>query len=97
MTTSFEQGPGEHLTVQIPGSTDHAGHHLITITLQWLCPACGGPRGKVFRTVSYDGSRRLACDGWRNPCGHIDFYSDVRVQAEAAHFRWPGTTADETV
>ena len=81
MTTSFQQGPGEHLTVQIPGSTDHAGHHLITITLQWMCPVCDGPRGEVFRTISYDGSRRLSCDGWRNPYGHGDLYGAVRQSA----------------
>lgn len=23
----------------------------------------------------------LACDGWTNPCGHIDFYADVRAEA----------------
>ena len=32
----------EHLTVQIAGSTDHAGHHLLTIRLAWLCTVCGG-------------------------------------------------------
>ena len=31
----------EHLTVQIAGSTDHAGH-LLTIRLAWLCPVCSG-------------------------------------------------------
>ena len=70
-------------TVRIPGSTDHAGHHLITVTLRWVCPRCGGPRGPVRSVVSYDGSRRLSCDGWTNLCGHIDYYCAVR--AEAAH------------
>jgi hypothetical protein len=54
----------EGRTVQIPGSEQHAGQHLITITLAWVCPVCGQPRGPVFRTISYDGSRRLGCDGW---------------------------------
>ena len=44
-------------TVRIPGSTDHAGHHLITVTLRWVCPACGEPRGTVRPAISYDGSR----------------------------------------
>lgn len=30
--------------------------------------------------ISYDGSRRLACDGWTNPCGHVDTYAAVRVE-----------------
>jgi hypothetical protein len=64
-------------SVQIPGSRDHGGHHLITVTLAWVCPVCGGPRGRVVRAISYDGSRRLACDGWTNPCGHVDLYAAV--------------------
>jgi len=34
-------------TVRIPGSDQHAGHHLITVTVRWECPRCGGPRGDV--------------------------------------------------
>jgi len=68
-------------TVRIPGSADHAGQHLITVTLRWVCPTCVGPRGPVRPAISYDGSRRLACDGWSNPCGHVDFYADVRAEA----------------
>lgn len=69
--------------VQIPGSEDHDGHHLITVAVLWQCRQCGGPRGEVYRTVSYDGSRQLACDGWTNPCGHIDFYQAIRREAAA--------------
>src|SRR5664279_673556 len=54
-------------TVRIPGSDQHAGHHLITVTVLWECPRCGGPRGAVGRAISYDGSRQLSCDGWTNP------------------------------
>jgi hypothetical protein len=73
---------GEHRmqTVRIPGSRDHSGFHLVTVTLAWVCPVCGGPRGQVARAVSYDGSRQLACDGWSNPCGHIDLYAAVRKE-----------------
>ena len=68
-------------TVRVPGSTDHAGQHLITVTARWVCPTCGGPRGDITPAISYDGSRRLACDGWSNPCGHVDYYADVRDEA----------------
>ena len=81
MRTTQPDDPTEQRTVRIPGSTDHAGHHLITVTLRWVCPVCDGPRGTVRPTVSYDGSRRLACDGWTNACGHIDYYADVRREA----------------
>ena len=70
-------------TITIPSISEHGGYewNLVTITLDWNCPVCGGPRGEVFRTISYDGSRRLACDGWRNPCGHVDSYAAVRKEA----------------
>ena len=70
-------------TVKIPGSADHAGIHLITVTVHWYCPTCLGPRGEVHPTVSYDGSRQLTCDGWANPCGHTDLCLAVRREAGA--------------
>ena len=72
----------EYRTVRIPGSTDHAGQHLITVTAAVGLPDLRRPpRRHHGRRISYDGSRRLACDGWTNPCGHIDFYADVRREA----------------
>lgn len=71
----------ETRSVTIPACVEHNGFYAMTVTLEWKCPVCGGPRGEVFETQSYDGSRRLACHGWRNPCGHIDKYSDVRAEA----------------
>ena len=81
MTTTEHDDCSEYRAVRIPGSTDHAGQHLITVTVRWVCPACRGPRGTVMPAVSYDGSRQLGCDGWTNPCGHIDYYADVRREA----------------
>lgn len=81
MPTTQHDDPTERRTVRIPGSTDHGGHHLITVTLRWVCPTCGGPRGEIRPAISYDGSRRLACDCWTNPCGHLDTYAAVRVEA----------------
>lgn len=67
--------------VTIPASDMHDGFHSARVKLLWRCPRCDGPRGEPFPTVSYDGSRRLSCDGWRNPCGHVDIYRDVRREA----------------
>lgn len=71
----------QYRTVTIPSRDDHDGFYSMTVTLEWTCPVCGGPRGEPFDTVSYDGSRRLHCDGWRNACGHVDKYADVRKEA----------------
>jgi len=68
--------------VRIPACSEHAGIYAVEVLLNWTCPVCGGPRGEVYDTLSYDGSRRLGVNGWCNPCGHIDYY--VRVRNEAA-------------
>jgi hypothetical protein len=70
----------EQRTVVIPSCVEHEGLRSMKVTLDWVCPKCGGPRGEVFKTISWDGSRRLHCDGWKNPCGHIDKYADVREE-----------------
>jgi len=67
--------------VEIPGRDEHEGLHSIQVEVRWACPTCGGPRGEPFKTVSYDGSRRLGVDGWQNACGHVDKYGDVRREA----------------
>lgn len=69
--------------VYIPAREVHNGYDGIYITLAWVCPKCGGPRGEVFKTRSYDGSRILYCDGWKNDCGHVDLYVDCRKEAVA--------------
>ena len=90
MSTTQHVNPTEHRTVRIPGSTDHAGHHLITVTVRWACPVCGGPRGDIHPAISYDGSRRLTCDGWTNPCRHLDTYASARLEAAAHPASGPG-------
>jgi hypothetical protein len=63
------------------------------VVLDWICPVCGGKRGDVYRTLSYDGSLRVNCDGWQNPCGHVDKYPDVLKEAQAAFEAAPDTPA----
>ena len=70
--------------VIIPSRAEHCGIpiYLMAVKLYWVCPECGEKRGEIYHNAfSYDGSRRLVCDGWKNPCGHIDRYSDVRKEA----------------
>ncbi len=67
--------------VTIPACENHDGFSRVTVKLLWICPTCKEPRGEVYDTRSYDGSRILDCDGWRNPCGHVDKYTDVRLEA----------------
>ncbi|WP_420119920.1 hypothetical protein [Nakamurella sp.] len=90
MPTNQHDDPTDRRTVRIPGSQDHAGHHLITVTLPWVCPACGGPRGEITPAISYDGSRRLGCDAWTNPCGHLDTYAAIRLETAIGRASAPG-------
>lgn len=71
------------MIVTIPRIEEHAGYPgnvLYKISISDYCPVCGGKRGEPFETISWDGSRRLAVDGWKNPCGHVDKYSAVREE-----------------
>lgn len=73
--------PKVRKTVTIPSREAHEGIYSIDVSLYWFCPKCGKPRGELFDTVSYDGSRRLHVNGWSNACGHVDKYADVRQEA----------------
>lgn len=75
----------ETMRVNIPAMQEHGGYpgNVITADISIYCPVCGGRRGKPYKTISYDGSRRLHVDGWDNPCGHRDLYSKVREEIAA--------------
>ncbi len=68
-------------TVYIPAREQHGGVYGMYVKLWWVCPICGQPRGQIKNVRSYDGSRVLPCDGWDNPCGHVDKYDACRKEA----------------
>lgn len=84
--SKFERGGVrmETRTVTIPRYEQHEGIYSIEVTLPWVCPVCGGPRGEPYPVRSYDGSRCMIVDGWKNECGHVDRYSDVRKEVAVA-------------
>lgn len=53
-----------------------------TVTVRWICPACGGPRGEPQDTPFYENDQSLSSHRWVNPCGHIDYYPDVLREAQ---------------
>lgn len=77
------------MIVTIPSSQEHGGIGLVTLEISDLCPVCGSPRGRVYGTHSFDGSRRLNVDGWSNPCGHVDTYESVRRQGRPVEYKEP--------
>lgn len=68
----------EEREVRIPACAQHDGYASIRVRLPWRCLHCDGPRGEPQDVISWDGSRRLACHGWVNPCGHVELYREVR-------------------
>lgn len=69
--------------VEIPACEKHEGIHRVKVKLNWFCPICGQPRGDIKKVKSYDGSLWMICDGWDNPCGHVDRYVNVVSEAIA--------------
>ena len=74
------------MTVTIPSCEQHEGIFSMTVTISDYCPKCGKKRGvdTIHKGFSYDGSRRLVVDCWTNPCGHTDYYKDVREEVRKA-------------
>lgn len=68
------------MVVTIPACDEHLGNMSMTVEISDFCPVCGGKRGTPEHGFSYDGSRRLAVDVWENPCGHVDYYKNVRAE-----------------
>lgn len=71
------------MIVTIPICTQHAGYpgNIKKYQIKDECPKCGKKRGiERWEGPSYDGSRRLYVDCWKNECGHIDTYSEIRKE-----------------
>ncbi|MDO3110451.1 hypothetical protein [Mycobacteroides abscessus] len=48
------------------------GSSIVTLTLPWVCPRCGGDRGEPRLMTWYLNSGPVQVHGWRNPCVHFD-------------------------
>jgi uncharacterized protein (DUF983 family) len=72
------------MTVKVPTAiTNMRGFRkVVAIDISNRCPVCGGPRGRVFPALAYDGSIRMEVDRFDNPCGHIDKYENLLKEHE---------------
>lgn len=52
-----------------------------TVEIATTCPVCGGERGKPRNLNQCDDGAHYSVDVWDNPCGHVDLYADVVVEA----------------
>jgi hypothetical protein len=80
------------MIVEVPKIAEHAGYpgNIVRLEISDNCPQCGAMRGKrIWRGLSYDGSRRLNVDCWENECSHVDYYSAVRSEGKPVPFNTP--------
>ena len=55
---------------------------LREVEISGTCPVCGGPRGEPNSRRTSEEGMVFDVDVWRNPCGHVDKYRDVLVEAK---------------
>lgn len=53
-----------------------------TVTIPAICPRCSGPRSQdLVELHSWIHGIEMVYDQWVNPCGHVDSYAAVLVEA----------------
>ena len=52
-----------------------------TITISAFCPTCGGRRGEPRSIDQCDDGAYYWVQVWSNPCGHVDMYANVVIEA----------------
>jgi len=54
---------------------------IVSVTISDRCPICNGPRGEPRNHNFFENGDAHSCDRWDNPCGHVDRYEDVLLEA----------------
>lgn len=54
---------------------------LRTVEIATTCPVCGGPRGEPHFERYHEDGDWYNVSRWTNPCGHMDTYAAVLVEA----------------
>ena len=75
-------------------SRSYTGVTVRTVTIPATCPTCGGPRGEPRNHNQCEDGDWLSVDVWKNPCGHVDSYTDVLAEARTAAERERDTLID---
>jgi len=53
-----------------------------TIEIADNCPICGEIRGKPYGYNFSEDGESFFVNRWDNPCGHIDYYKNVLIEAD---------------
>ncbi len=61
----------------------HGGGGIVIreVEIAATCPRCGGPRGAPTLSRFCEDGEFYWVHGWANPCGHLDRYAAVLVEA----------------
>lgn len=51
------------------------------INVNWVCPQCGQPRGKIVKGRVIEEAQNYTVDTWVNDCGHCDKYTNMQDEA----------------
>lgn len=62
----------------IPACDKHDGRLITSLLVNWHCIECGAIRGEPFNAKDWDGDKSLSVTAWKNPCGHVETYAQVR-------------------
>ncbi|WP_242890893.1 hypothetical protein [Actinomadura litoris] len=85
MTTPGSSGRIEEMTVRVPNhgfGLRPTPLEVSEVTVKTRCPECGGPRGRPGpNEVRASSGQTFEIDRWVNPCGHVDLYADVLIEA----------------
>lgn len=55
--------------------------HVVNVEISSHCPVCGGIRGEPKWHHFCEDGDWLVCQTWNNPCGHVDLYRDLLIEA----------------
>lgn len=80
MTTTANS---EQMTVRIRIGGGTWYPRLVTVSIPNRCPVCGGPRGESIKSRYCEDGEFYWVHNWKNPCGHLDKYDDVYLEAKA--------------
>lgn len=80
--------PVDTITVRVrdrraetPWGSGHTDPRCRNVVIAAACPVCGGPRGKPYLLYQHDDGATYHVDKWDNPCGHVDLYEAVILEA----------------
>lgn len=57
-------------------------YYPVTVEISDYCPVCGAVSGKPQRNNYCEDGEWYSVDNWENPCGHIDRYRLVYLEAQ---------------